>query len=203
VRAEAEATLQRLQRELAHLEEQARGPAEQVLAGQREMLARIDAVAPRAMQAAKIRYHGDYHLGQVLLNRNDFFITDFEGEPARSVEERRAKHSPMRDVAGMLRSFDYARASALLEAVAQQPDDFARLEPLARAWESEVRRVFLAAYEQASAGGVLYRDFADMRGLIALFEMEKAFYELRYELDNRPSWVAIPLRGLLRQNAAA
>jgi maltose alpha-D-glucosyltransferase/alpha-amylase len=155
------------------------------------------------VQAVKIRYHGDYHLGQVLLNRNDFFITDFEGEPARSVEERRAKHSPMRDVAGMLRSFDYAQASALFEAIAQRPDDIARLEPLARAWESEVRRVFLEAYEQASAGGVLYRDFADMRGLIALFEMEKAFYELRYELDNRPEWVAIPLRGLLRQSAAA
>ena len=203
VHAQAQATLQRLQRELARLDERTRGPAEQVLASQREMLARIDAFAPRQVQAAKTRYHGDYHLGQVLLNRNDFFITDFEGEPARNVEERRAKHSPMRDVAGMLRSFDYAQASALLEAISQRPDEFARLEPLARAWESEVRRVFLDAYEQASAGGMLYRDFDDMRGLIALFEMEKAFYELRYELDNRPDWVAIPLRGLLRQSAAA
>ncbi|MCC7547277.1 MAG: maltose alpha-D-glucosyltransferase [Burkholderiales bacterium] len=202
-RSEAEATLERLQREQAQLPEEARTPGAEVIAVRNELLARIDASAPDNVQTVKTRYHGDYHLGQVLISRNDFVITDFEGEPGRSLDERRAKHSPMRDVAGMLRSFDYAQACAVREASAQRVEDSSRLEALGRAWESEVRRVFLDAYAQATAGGHLYRDFADMRALIALFELEKAFYELRYELDNRPAWVAVPLRGLLRQAGAA
>ncbi|MCW5621751.1 MAG: maltose alpha-D-glucosyltransferase [Burkholderiales bacterium] len=200
VRDDAAATLQHLQRRLPTLPEPTRTLAEQVLVQRQEILARIDAFAPAEVQAAKIRYHGDYHLGQVLLNRNDFVITDFEGEPARSIEERRSKHSPMRDVASMLRSFDYAQASTLIDAAAQWPDDGARLESLVGTWEREVRRVFLDAYAQATAGGLLYREFAQMRGLITLFEVEKVFYELRYEMDNRPTWMAIPLRGILRQS---
>ena len=203
VRSEAEATLERLQREQAQLADDARNLAAQVLAARHELLARIEGFVPDQVQAVKIRYHGDYHLGQVLLSRNDFVITDFEGEPGRGFAERRARSSPMRDVAGMLRSFDYAQACAVREALQQLADEPLRLAALGHAWESEARRAFLEAYEQATAGGVLYREFADMRGLIALFEMQKAFYELRYELDNRPEWVAIPLRGILRQAGAA
>jgi len=203
VREEARSTLERLQRELPQLAEDTRALGERVLAAREDLLARIDSAAPAEVQAVKIRYHGDYHLGQVLLSRNDFIVTDFEGEPGRSIDERRAKHSPMRDVAGMLRSFDYAQASALREEAAQHAGDSTALQALASGWESEVRRAFLDAYAQATAGGVLYRDFAHMRGLIALFELEKAFYELRYELDNRPSWVSIPLHGILRQSGAA
>ncbi len=203
VREEAESTCARLQRELSRLADDARPLAERVLAARQELLARIDAAAPSEVQAVKIRYHGDYHLGQVLLSRNDFIITDFEGEPGRSFDERRAKHSPMRDVAGMLRSFDYAQASAMRQETNQHAGDPTRLEALTRAWEREVRRVFLDAYAQATAGGLLYRDFAHMRGLIALFELEKACYELRYELDNRPAWASIPLQGILRLSGAA
>jgi len=146
--------------------------------------------------ALKTRYHGDYHLGQVLLSKNDFVIIDFEGEPTRPVAERRAKQSPLRDVAGMLRSFNYARWTAWRHAV-QSNEDTGRVEPLVADWERQVRREFLEAYDVASGGSGLYASFEAARGLLDLFEMEKALYEVRYELANRPGWVGIPLQGIL------
>ncbi|MDH5222330.1 MAG: alpha-amylase, partial [Betaproteobacteria bacterium] len=142
------------------------------------------------------RYHGDYHLGQVLLQKLDFVITDFEGEPARSFDERRAKHSPLRDVAGMLRSFDYARWTALRQAL-EGHADYERLAPHAADWVARVRRAFLGAYDEAARGSGLYASFDDLHELLELFELEKALYELRYELNNRPGWVGIPLTGIL------
>jgi len=144
----------------------------------------------------KTRYHGDYHLGQVLVKNNDFIIIDFEGEPARSLAERRAKHSSLRDVAGMLRSFDYARWSALLSDCYSEADR-ARLAPYAQTWLHEVREMFLAAYQDATKDSGLYGDFVEVRGLIELFELEKALYELRYEIGNRPDWINVPLQGVL------
>ena len=132
----------------------------------------------------------------MLLAKNDFLIIDFEGEPARDVGERRRKHSPLRDIAGMLRSFNYAHWTALRSAV-QGNEDVIRLAPLARGWEAAVRREFLAAYDEAARGAGIYGSFDEAGGLIELFEMEKAFYELRYELNNRPGWVSIPLQGIL------
>ena len=123
-------------------------------------------------------------------------IIDFEGEPARPLPERRAKQSPLRDVAGMLRSFDYARSTALRHA-AEGGRDLAPLEPLAAQWEREVRHAFLAAYAEAVRGTELFADFAAARDLLELALIEKALYELRYELGNRPDWVPIPLRGIL------
>ena len=195
---EATLSLDLLGRRLPDLPETERGPCRRLLEHREQAMQRIDAITPPDAQALKTRYHGDYHLGQVLLSRNDFVITDFEGEPGRPLQERRTRQSPLRDVAGMLRSFDYAQSSALLNATRGRPDDLARLEPLARRWDTEARRAFLLAYEQATQGGVLFRSFTEMQGLLALFELEKAFYELRYELDNRPDWVAIPVRGILR-----
>ena len=107
----------------------------------------------------KIRIHGDYHLGQVLVTRNDFVIIDFEGEPGHSLEERRAKQSPLRDVAGMLRSFSYVEHSAL-RSVAHDEVEFAKLAPLARAWAQEVRAAFLAAYDETARGASLVRGAA-------------------------------------------
>jgi len=142
------------------------------------------------------RFHGDYHLGQVLVSRNDFIIIDFEGEPARSFEERRAKGSPLRDVAGMVRSFNYARWTALRR-VAKTPDEVAKLEPLTLAWELQTRKAFLDAYAArlSKAGPAL--DLESPCGVFALFELEKAMYELRYELNNRTDWVQVPLQGIL------
>jgi maltose alpha-D-glucosyltransferase / alpha-amylase len=144
----------------------------------------------------KIRHHGDYHMGQVLLQRNDFIIVDFEGEPARSLEERRRKSSPLRDVAGMLRSFAYARYAALRAGGAESGDDYARLDPMLAEWERECRAAFLDAYDATARQASLYPSFADVQPLLQLFEKEKALYELRYELQNRPDWVGIPLRCL-------
>src|SRR5579862_683613 len=144
----------------------------------------------------KIRHHGDYHMGQVLLQRNDFIIVDFEGEPARSLEERRRKSSPLRDVAGMLRSFAYAHYAALRAGGAESGDDYARLDPMLAEWERECRAAFLEAYDATARQAGLYRSFADVQPLLQLFEKEKALYELRYELQNRPDWVGIPLRCL-------
>ncbi len=142
--------------------------------------------------------HGDLHLGQVLIRRDDFLIIDFEGEPQRSFEQRRRKHSALRDVAGMLRSFEYARHTALHQ-VAQNSTELLRLAPLAQRWVQRMRDAFVGSYAQRVVAGGLYADaagFAAMQPLLDLFELEKALYELRYEIDNRPDWVAVPLAGI-------
>ena len=133
----------------------------------------------------------------MLLRSNDFVIIDFEGEPSRPFSVRRAKHSALRDVAGMLRSFDYARHAALLHVTAHKPEDYARLDLPASQWEQQARAAFLRSYAEGTGEGTLYRSFADVRGLLWLFEVEKALYELRYELGMRLDWVVIPLRSLI------
>jgi maltose alpha-D-glucosyltransferase/alpha-amylase len=180
--------------------------ANAVLALRDQIKSRIEACTKALPPGVKIRIHGDYHLGQVLVTRNDFVIIDFEGEPGNSLEQRRAKHSPLRDVAGMMRSFGYVQQSAL-RSVAHNEAEAARLAPLARAWELEVRAAFLSAYDGAAGdaaargaagrGAALYDALQPGQGLLGLFELEKALYELRYELGNRPSWVGIPLQGIL------
>ena len=115
----------------------------------------------------------------------------------RALEERRAKHCALRDVAGMLRSFSYARWTAVKQASNLDHANDGRLEALLAQWERDTRREFLQAYEQAVAGSGLYGSFAAARGLLELFELEKALYELRYEINNRPGWVRIPLQGIL------
>jgi maltose alpha-D-glucosyltransferase/alpha-amylase len=170
----------------------------QALADRRgRLIAKIDACDAPESGLVKTRYHGDYHLGQVLLAKNDFVIIDFEGEPARPLAERREKHSALRDVAGMLRSFNYARWTALRSVAQQAEDGLARLAPLAAAWEADVRATFLRAYDDAARAAGLYPSFEAVRGLLELFELEKAFYELRYEMASRPAWVRIPLLGIL------
>ncbi|MGE0876886.1 MAG: maltose alpha-D-glucosyltransferase [Burkholderiales bacterium] len=198
VRADAQATLDLLARRTERLDERLREDAKALLKDPRGLLARIDAVTFDPAGAVKLRYHGDFHLGQVLLRQNDFIIIDFEGEPGRTLAERRAKHSPLRDVAGMLRSFDYARWSALRQA-APGPQDDARCATLAAAWLEAARGAFLDGYATTASTAGLFASFSAARGLLALFEIEKALYELRYELDNRPTWAAIPLAGLRAQ----
>jgi maltose alpha-D-glucosyltransferase / alpha-amylase len=132
------------------------------------------------------RIHGDYHLGQILRTENDFALLDFEGEPAKSLVERRKRQSPLRDVAGMLRSFSYAGA-----AFAHEHNEAAGWVAL---WEAEVRKEFLSAYEAASGG----RLSASRRVMLQAYLLEKAMYELQYELDSRPTWAHIPLGGILR-----
>lgn len=170
--------------------------ARTLLEQRQRLFERIDACGMPAGPCLKTRYHGDYHLGQVLVSNNDFIIIDFEGEPARSMAERRAKHSSLRDVAGMLRSFDYACWSAIL-CDNYTDADRARLIPLAHVWARETREMFLHAYEEATSASGLYGTFAEVQGLIKLFELEKALYEMRYEIGNRPGWINVPLQGVL------
>jgi maltose alpha-D-glucosyltransferase/alpha-amylase len=178
-----------------------RDKANEVTEQHDRLLARLEAAAAEDGQGQKIRIHGDYHLGQVLVTRNDFVIVDFEGEPGHSIEQRRAKQSPLRDVAGMLRSFSYVEHSAL-RSVAHDEVEFAKLGPLAHAWTAEVRTAFLSAYEAEARRTSAHLSLTPGRGLLGLFELEKALYELRYELTNRPTWVGIPLQGILEWGIA-
>jgi predicted trehalose synthase len=135
-----------------------------------------------------IRTHGDFHLGQTMLADRGWVILDFEGEPARSLPERRRKRSPLRDVAGMLRSFAYASSAAEQQAGRPTPEG----------WEARVRESFLAAYFERVEGSLLPPGDEAVRKLLSIFELEKAVYELGYELDNRPDWVGIPVAGIVR-----
>jgi maltose alpha-D-glucosyltransferase / alpha-amylase len=196
VRQEAEATFE-LVSQPQDLPEAVRDDAARLLV-QRSFLLRklrLPAELPRGL---KLRQHGDYHLGQVLLQRNDFIIVDFEGEPGRPIEARREKASPLRDVAGMLRSFTYAHHAALRRCSASTAEDCQRWEPLLASWERETRTTFLQSYDEVARGAGLYESFEQMQPLLALFEAEKALYELRYELRNRPDWASIPLGSLLK-----
>ena len=194
--AEARGALALLKANLEQIPASDRPKANAVLAQQEPLLARLAAAAASERQGRKIRIHGDYHLGQVLVTRNDFVIVDFEGEPGHGLEERRAKQSPLRDVAGMLRSFSYVEHSAL-RSVAHDEVEFAKLAPLAHAWARQVRETFLAAYDAEARSAALYSAFTPGQGLLGLFELEKALYELRYELTNRPAWAGIALQGIL------
>jgi maltose alpha-D-glucosyltransferase/alpha-amylase len=151
----------------------------------------------------RIRCHGDYHLGQVLVTEGDVMIIDFEGEPARPIEERRAKSSPLRDVAGMLRSFSYAALTAIGAATETRPDDVKRLAPWAELWETWVRATFLRAYLAATRDSGFLPPPGDLEVLLRAFVLEKALYELAYELNNRPAWVHIPLTGIAQLTRSA
>jgi maltose alpha-D-glucosyltransferase/alpha-amylase len=148
----------------------------------------------------RIRVHGDYHLGQLLRTEEDFVILDFEGEPARSIAERRARQSPLKDVAGMVRSFGYASYAALIAETVHAPDRLQELEPAADAWQQQVSDAFVASYvERLGAeptGRALLPDASATATLLRAFVVEKAMYELGYELNHRPEWVRIPLMGI-------
>jgi trehalose synthase-fused probable maltokinase len=135
-----------------------------------------------------IRHHGDFHLGQTLYSEDDWVILDFEGEPARSLPERRRKRSPLRDVAGMLRSFAYAVSAV----------EILRGTPAPDGWEDRARDEFLTGYLETVDATLLPVGESAVERLLTVFELEKAVYELRYELNNRPDWIHIPVAGILR-----
>ncbi len=157
-------------------------------------LARITA---EPIDAVRIRAHGDLHLGQVLFTGDDFVIIDFEGEPGRPLRERRYKRNVLRDVAGMLRSFSYASESALLGG-RQRAQDFDRLRPWARAWSTWTSCAYLSGYLETARGTALVPPSAAVRKLLVdFYSIEKCIYEIGYELSSRPTWLPIPVRGLL------
>jgi maltose alpha-D-glucosyltransferase/alpha-amylase len=184
-------TLELLRSRLAHLPPEAQKDARKVLAMENAIIARYDLVRRGNIAAARIRCHGDYHLGQVLYTGKDFIIIDFEGEPARAVSERRLKRSPLKDVSGMLRSFDYAAQTALNKQKALSED-------WARYWYESVADAFLSSYLKTLKPGLLPDDTAHLKVLLDAFLLDKALYEVAYELNNRPAWVKVPLRGVLK-----
>jgi len=175
--------------------------AEQLLASEERVVERLRAILEPAAGDRRIRIHGDYHLGQVLWTGRDFVILDFEGEPARSLADRQRKRSPLVDVAGMLRSYHYAVATALrgqAQHDALRPEDRLAVEPWAEPWYAWISAGFLRGYLAAAGpADLLPSDSAALERSLGIFTLEKALYEVGYELNNRPTWAGIPLRGVL------
>jgi len=196
--AQATAAFAGLDRARAGIGANARDLIDLLLAQREQALAAIHVDPETAAAGGKSRIHGDYHLGQVLVTQNDFMLIDFEGEPRRGIEERRAKGSALRDVAGMLRSFDYAAWTALDTLADRLPDVAAGAGTLAFAWRDHATRAFLDGWRSgaADARNRPLDPGAEAR-LLRLFLLQKAFYEINYELANRPDRVAIPIRGVL------
>ncbi len=163
----------------------------------------VDAFLPVSLDALKTRLHGDLHLGQVVVVRDDFYLLDFEGEPLKSMDQRRAKQSPLRDVAGMIRSFDYAAHTALLQR-SVRPEKEDELRQAVSDWEDRVIEKFIAGYRRRIEGcRSVPVDRTTFDSLVNLFTLEKALYEIVYEATNRPDWISIPAQGVQRVLAAA
>jgi trehalose synthase-fused probable maltokinase len=202
-------TLRLLQEKTPMIPDRWRVAAVRVAAAEEELHRRARETLARTLTAMRTRIHGDYHLGQVLFTGSDFVMIDFEGEPARPIQERRIKRSPLQDVAGMLRSFHYAAyvpllapGSAHFSGGVRSPQE---RELWAEAWWQWTAGSFLAAYLAASARSCfLPNSREELKALLDFHFLEKAIYELNYELNNRPEWVGIPLRGLsaLLENAS-
>jgi maltose alpha-D-glucosyltransferase / alpha-amylase len=186
-----------LKERLPYLPDEAVEIAAAVLSRRTQILEHFEALRRKTFQTWRIRVHGDYHLGQVLKVKTDFVILDFEGEPARPLAERRAKQSPLKDVAGMLRSFSYAAYSSLISFSSRRPGDITSLEPWAQLWVRCVATEFLRAYRETTQGtNFLPAQAEDFRTLLDVFLVDKALYEVLYELNARPAWVRIPLMGI-------
>jgi len=171
--------------------------AAELLGREEEVLNRFGRLLTSPMSASLIRTHGDYHLGQVLWTGKDFVIIDFEGEPARPLSQRRLKRSAIRDVAGMLRSFHYAAQLTGRRHRSTRPEDVDRIVPWVRTWDLWVQSVFLFSYLNAAATEIFVpQTHEELLVLLDAFVLEKALYELEYELNNRPDWVDIPIRGI-------
>ncbi len=197
----ADHTFQLLRRQLKQLPEEVETMAQRVLDLESEVRGCFQPLRDTRITAARIRHHGDYHLGQVLFTGKDFYIIDFEGEPARPLSERRIKRSPLRDVAGMLRSFHYASAAARfghVPAVIPQQEVSKELEFWSRFWYVHAGASFLKGYFAAAEHAVFIPQSKEqLRLLLDVFLLEKAIYEVSYELNNRPDWLVIPLQGIL------
>ncbi len=191
-------TFQLMRSRLKHLPEKGLDLAKKVLELEEKVFDSFRSLLDSRIITTRIRVHGDFHLGQVLYTGKDFIIIDFEGEPARSLTERRLKRSALRDVAGMLRSFHYAAYHAIYSRTVR-PEDIAAVEQWANFWQIWVSAVYLKTYlDLAGPADFLPRERGEQQILLNALCLEKAIYELSYELNNRPEWVNIPLLGILQ-----
>jgi maltose alpha-D-glucosyltransferase/alpha-amylase len=191
-----------LARQRGSLAEDVQKRVDEILTLEERLFARFKMLIDHKIDAVRIRVHGDYHLGQVLFTGNNFIITDFEGEPARALSERRLKRNPLRDVAGMIRSFEYAASTALRTEWASAAVSSADTEMLAswsRFWYAWVSAAFIQAYlEIAQPAGLVPTQDESLHVLLDSYLLEKAVYEIGYELNNRPDWLVVPAEGLLQ-----
>lgn len=186
-----------LKSSLSKLDDESSEEVKSVLDNREDILKRFRRLTDHKVSAMKIRIHGDYHLGQVLYTGKDFDIIDFEGEPARPLSERRLKRSALRDVAGMIRSFHYAAHGAVILKPSMQTDETEQLSNWADIWYLYVSAVFLNSYlKTADKADFLPSNKQDFRMLLSSFLLEKAIYEVGYELNNRPDWLMIAVKGV-------
>jgi maltose alpha-D-glucosyltransferase / alpha-amylase len=194
----AEQSLSLLETRLPGLREEIRPEAAKILKLESVIVDRLRQILDKKMTGMRIRIHGDFHLGQVLYTGKDFVVIDFEGEPARPITERRLKRSPLRDVAGMLRSFNYAALSKLRNN-SVRPEDAAQLKPWARFWDFWVSASFVKGYlETTTNASFLPKSQDEFNLMLSIYVLEKAIYELAYELNNRPDWADVPVAGILQ-----
>jgi len=173
----------------------------EILSSEFKIISHCKEILSKKIKAKKIRIHGDYHLGQVLYTGNDFYVIDFEGEPARPLGERKLKRSPLKDVAGMLRSFHYAAFSPLIQE--KIAGEYEELEHWAKLWTYYTGKIFLNAYlEHIGPSSLIPEDKSEIEKLLSLYLLEKAVYEIGYEIDNRPNWLTIPIKGILYEIGA-
>jgi maltose alpha-D-glucosyltransferase/alpha-amylase len=199
VRSQVEQALTMLGEHQADLNQADREFVEHLLRHRADLLGEVDRLAQRVAGGMRIRVHGDLHLGQVLVVQGDAFLIDFEGEPSRTLAERRAKHSPYKDVAGVLRSIDYAAAMTIRNAQSSDTSEEAdqARRRIAASYRHTARERFLSSYRQAAAGIPHAWQAADgEEAALALFSVEKTSYEIIYEAEHRPSWLSVPLQGL-------
>jgi maltose alpha-D-glucosyltransferase/alpha-amylase len=195
----ANKTLDELARRRTRLRKEDRGLVDQALELRRSLPQRLRGLLPAGINAMKIRHHGDFHLGQMLMVKDDVFIIDFEGEPRRSLADRRRKAPAARDVAGLIRSIDYSATAALERALKQAPDEQGRLAPALDRWREHSVAAFQRAYRDHLRNTRLWPPaMEDAERLLDFFLLEKAFYEIDYELAHRPDWLRVPLAGTWR-----
>jgi maltose alpha-D-glucosyltransferase / alpha-amylase len=195
----AERTLDELTRRRSDLTENDRQLADALLSHRASLPARLRELLPDDIDAVKIRHHGDFHLGQMLIVKDDVVIIDFEGEPRRSIEERRRKAPAARDVAGLIRSIDYSAIAALERALKSAPDEHGKIARALDGWRETSVSSFLSAYRQSLNDARLWpQSLQSADRLLDFFLLEKAFYEIEYELAHRPSWLRVPLAGTWR-----
>ncbi len=188
---------QHFEKVIKKLPEHIMDEAREIYALEASILKFYEKILVRKIPVTKTRIHGDYHLGQVLFTGKDFIIIDFEGEPARPLSERKLKRSPLVDVAGMIRSFHYAVHAEYFSHISLRPEDASELEPWLDLWYRCVSRTFLEAYvKTAGSAAFVPKDSNDLATLLQVFFLEKAVYELDYELNNRPDWLVIPFKGI-------
>ena len=207
MRRTAIVTIQLLRQNLENLpDDEAKSMAQELLNKEKDIIAKFQLVRSSKMEAYRIRCHGDLHLGQVLFTGKDFVFIDFEGEPARPLSERRIKRSPLRDVAGMIRSFHYASHMAISRYISttSRPEDTLGLEQWGTYWYIWVSAIYLSAYlSTIEDSHLLPESTEDLKILLDAYLLEKATYEVGYELNNRPDWVQVPLNGILQLIEAA